>query len=342
MHPTPPAKRPIFVIGFQRSGTTLLQSLIGSHPRIAAPPETYFLFRIARLASHYGDLNDDANLRHALHDALDPPAGLFATSGFEEEALFERLRERPRTMRSILDVMMEDFATRHGKARWSEKTPGQNAAEVLGTFPDAQMVHIVRDPRDVIASSLKTPWSPPDAYELAHEWKGFIAKTGRGGLRAGPASFMQIRYEDLTRDPVTVLRQVFAFLGERFDPAAHTDPERRRPTIAPSAAPWQLRALDEITPAVAGGWKASLSSRDRRLIARVLHGEISGLGYEPVAPRDLVTGTVHALPRAARRSIRLRRLRRHLSDPSTHHEATRAFLAAQATTVEREAASENG
>ena len=49
------ADLPIFVIGFQRSGTTLLQSLLGAHPRIAAPPETHYIARVAHLADYFGD-----------------------------------------------------------------------------------------------------------------------------------------------------------------------------------------------------------------------------------------------------------------------------------------------
>ena len=64
--------RPIFVVGFQRSGTTLLQSLLGAHPRIAAPPEMHFVFRVAALADYFGDLADDDNLARALHETINP------------------------------------------------------------------------------------------------------------------------------------------------------------------------------------------------------------------------------------------------------------------------------
>ena len=50
-------ERPIFVVGFQRSGTTLLQSLLGAHPRIAAPPEVHFFFRIYGLRDYWGSRN---------------------------------------------------------------------------------------------------------------------------------------------------------------------------------------------------------------------------------------------------------------------------------------------
>ena len=190
---------PIFVVGFQRSGTTLLQSLIGSHPRIAAPPETYFLFRIARLADSYGDLENDDDLRRALHDALHPPVDLFSGSGFDDDAVFERARAKPRTMRGLFEAIMEDFAQRHGKQRWSDKTPGQLGARIHKTFPDAQLVHIIRDPRDVIASSLATPWTQAGAFELAHNWRRFTRSNVRHGMLVGPDRYLQVGYEHLTR-----------------------------------------------------------------------------------------------------------------------------------------------
>jgi hypothetical protein len=329
--------RPIFVVGFQRSGTTLLQSLIGSHPRIAAPPETFFLFRIARLAGYYGDLTDDANLARVVHDAVHPPAGLLDGAGFDEAVLMERARSRPRTMRAVFEVMMEDFAERHGKVRWSEKSPGQNAGEVLGTFPDAQVIHIVRDPRDAIASSLETPWTAPDVFALAHEWKTFFGGTTRSGSRAGPAHFMQIRYEDLTRDTATVLAQVFGFLGEDFDPAEHTDPEKRRATVSQGAS-WQARVLEDIQPAVEGGWRDKLDRSDRQMAAGILHDEIASLGYEPSSRVDIQAGKIAAVPRRVAAWNRQRKLIGTMRDPQRLYDATHAYLAELAQRIERSAA----
>src|SRR4051812_27934164 len=104
--------RPVFVIGFQRSGTTLLQALLGSHRRIAAPPETYFFYRVAEQAEYFGDLSDDGNLRRALHEALNPPVDLFQHCGFDFEKLFERARRRRRTYGALFDTIMSDFAER--------------------------------------------------------------------------------------------------------------------------------------------------------------------------------------------------------------------------------------
>lgn len=325
---------PIFVVGFQRSGTTLTQALLGAHSRIASPPEVHFVFRIARFAQRYGDLGDDENLRRVIRDALNPPADLFSDCGFDEDEIFRRLGGGERTMRTVLDAIMSDFAQRHGKARWSEKSPGQSVAQVESLFPEAQMIHVVRDPRDVIASSLATPWTLSSAHALAHRWRRFTLDNIRRGLRAGPARFLQVRYEDLTRDPEAVLRVVFAFLGERYEPEILSDADRRRPTIAKAAAPWQHRALDSITPATAGGWRSRMSRRDRLIVQSVFHRELAMLGYAPPARRDVAVGRMLDQPIRAWDSVHRQWAKRRLSDPERFERATREYLANQGRIIE--------
>lgn len=322
--------RPIFVVGFQRSGTTLLQSLLGSHPHIAAPPEMYFLFRIAGLASHYGDLNDDENLRRAVHDALHPPVDLLTAAEFDDDAVFERARGNPRTMRGLFDALMQDFTQRHGKVRWSEKSPGQTVRAIRAFVPEAQIVQIVRDPRDVIVSSLKTPWTDESAYSLASRWRSFTQRNVRVGLALGPASFLQIRYEDLTRDPVSTLTLIFSFLGEAFDPDVIMQPERRRASISVGGEPWQRRVLDEITPAVEGGWKRQLPRTSRLIVGAVLAPWLEALGYEPTPTSRRVVGNILSAPPAI--SARLARLRQRtqIRDERSAQTAIRSYLEEQA------------
>lgn len=329
---------PIFVVGFQRSGTTLLQALLGAHSRIAAPPETYFLMRITNLRGFYGDLRDEANLRRALHDAINPPLPLFEGCGFDEERLLERARGTDRSYRALIDVIMSDFAERHSKARWCDKTPGQPARGILQLFPEARIVHIVRDPRDVIASSLSTPWTTQDAASLARSWRGFTLDNLAVIRRVGPEQAHQIRYEDLTRDPETVLGATCAFLEERFERTMITDTSRRRATFAAAAAPWQRRALEAITPAREGGWRSRLRRSEAAVVSAILHKEIARLGYEVPSTADVLLGRgVEALqaPRSARRALERRRLRRVTQDPNGHHREVDRFLREQSDLVRR-------
>src|SRR5881628_2752506 len=94
------SERPIFVVGFGRSGTTLLQSLLGAHPRIAAPPEMHFARRIVQFQDYWGDLADDAVLRTVVAKTLDLPA--LAKSGFDLDRVYERAQRGPRTYAGVL------------------------------------------------------------------------------------------------------------------------------------------------------------------------------------------------------------------------------------------------
>jgi Sulfotransferase family len=166
------AQRPIFVVGYQRSGTTLLQSLLGAHPCIAAPPELHFILRVAYFADYFGDLADDDNLRRALGEALNPPVDILTECGFDEDALFERARSGERTYAGLFAAMLEDYTERNGKQRWAEKTPSQRPDDIYNLFPDALVVHIVRDPRD------RCCLEPRDALGAARRRRGCARPAG--------------------------------------------------------------------------------------------------------------------------------------------------------------------
>ncbi len=325
------AERPIFVVGFRRSGTTLLQSLIGSHPRIAALPETYFIFRVANRQQEYGDLGDDDNLRRALHDALDAPGGALDACGFDEAAVFERARSYDRTMRGVMSAMMDDFACREGKPRWTEKSPGQRVGAIRGLYPDAQIVQIVRDPRDVVASSLALPYLRQDAFTLAERWRDFTTANARAGLLAGPSSFLQIRYEDLSGDPEGTLRVVFAFLGEPFEAGLVADLSRRGTAIT-GDVPWQARVREPVQAAPEGKWRSTLGRRDAWVVQAHLHREIAMLGYERPSRRPISAGRplVAAARLRARADARIARLR---SRRATSTELLSSFLDERARNV---------
>ncbi len=268
--------RPIFVVGVQRSGTTLLQSLLGAHPAIAAPPELHYWFRVQlRSLAWDGDLTDDDVLARAVHTALNPPVALLAEAGFDEAAVLARAAAGPRTHAGVVEAIMRDAADRQGARRWSEKSPGQPAGVALGWFPDAQLVHIVRDPRDTVASSVRAPWGEHDPWVLAHRWRRFTRDTLRVGARVGPGSYLRVRYEDLVADPVATMRVVFAFLDEAFDPAILDDPDLRRPTLAPVAAPHQR--LDE--PVAPRPDPVPAPRLQRARVGAAAHGLLAGLGY---------------------------------------------------------------
>jgi hypothetical protein len=274
---------PIFVVGAGRSGTTLLQSLIGSHPRVAAPPETHF-FRRMQFGPPIGDLNDGAQLRRVVEYAVAPNP--LQAAGFDAERIFERAVHGPRTLAGVLDAMMTDFAERQGKARWSEKTPVQPARIIWEHLPQAQVVHIIRDPMETVASNLAKTGLDFDPTTSAVIWRQFTLRTIAAGAERGPAHYLRVRYEDLARDPEAQMKVVFAFLEEEFDPSILHDRGRRLATLGSTTSPLTQQVLEPIAM-TAPASDALLRRRDRARIAAVVAGVMPALGY-PSPSRGLV------------------------------------------------------
>jgi len=321
---------PIFVVGFQRSGTTLLQALLGAHPQIAAPPEMYFAYRISDHADYFGDLSDDRNLRATLHEALHPPVDLLADCGFDEDEVFLRAKQAPRTYGGLFDAIMSSYAAARGKKRWSDKSPGQPIDSALELCPSAQVLHIVRDPRDVVASSLHVPWADGDAAALARSWRAFTLRNIRRGLELGPSQFLQIRYEDLVRDPVSVLQLVCTFLGEDYDPAMVDNPSLREGTVPKVARGWQAHALDRITPAREGRWRTRLSRWEQVQVTAAVGPMLGALGYEAPSVRTKAAATPLAFTGAVRRLASRARRARPPMQPEERYRQARRFIEGRA------------
>lgn len=319
--------RPIFVAGSARSGTTLLQSALGAHARIAAPPEIYFATRIWSLSDYYGDLRDDVALERAVRATLD--FVLLESLDLDVAAVLAEAKTAPRTYGGLLDAVMRHIADGWGKARWSDKTPWQAPSVAWELSPDAQVIHIVRDARDVVASSVEAPWIHDRPLDLARAWARFNRRAAREGADAGPARYHRVRYEDLVNDPETVLRLVCAFLHEDFD-AAMLDPAARSEsgTVVDAAAPWQHRVASPIGASRVGRYMHVLNRRERWLIAPTLDRELEAFGYEPPRRRVLAAGWAlrpTEWPSDVRRATNHLRLRRQTA-PEQRYALTMKLL----------------
>ena len=117
--------------------------------------------------------------------------------------------------------MFKAYADLHGKARWGDKRPlyFQEVDVLLRLFPDAQIVHIVRDPRATVASLATMPWWPYDSVGSMATWAQADYCARRDRRRLPPDVFTMISYEALVADPEPELRRLCAFLDEDFDPA---------------------------------------------------------------------------------------------------------------------------
>jgi len=319
--------RPIFVVGFQRSGTTLLQSLLGNHPRIAAPPEVHFFFRVYDLRDYWGDLQDDERARAVLQELVHGAGSLLTDCGFDLDALVRRFAATDHSYAALLTALLDDFAARNGKVRWSEKTPHQRPAQVWSLLPDAQVVHIVRDPREVVASAVAAWPQGEPAWLLAERWRAFVTAADRDGQEAGGTAYLRVRYEDLAASPEAVLRQTCTFLGEDYVDTM-LDAGGDRATAVAVRHAWQREAGHSVRPPRAL-FTERLSWHERVLVSSAVRGAVRWFGYPP-APRGSRALAAVLAPTRVPGQLQQRRLARTAQaaqTPEQRHALVQRFIA---------------
>jgi hypothetical protein len=208
---------PVYVIGYPRSGTSLVCRLLRRYLKVSFGTESQFIVRYHRRLRFYGDLNDDANLRGLIKDLS--AERFFARSQRNWGFVFDPARALSevdeRSYSGVLRAVFQQLAEHNGMVRWGDKTPEYNdhLSLLRSLFPDAQFMHIVRDGRDVALSIRKIHFGPKSAFETASQWTGAIRKIRAFADEMPPDRFFEVRYEDLIRQPAGTLEAVPDFLG---------------------------------------------------------------------------------------------------------------------------------
>ncbi|HEX5649880.1 MAG TPA: sulfotransferase [Steroidobacteraceae bacterium] len=273
---------PVFVVGMNGSGTTMLLDCLGRHPALYAfPKETRLIPYLMARQSAYGDLRVDDNFR-ALWEDVRNLAVFREVNGHESVPLPDDWREQPRSLAAILDRVFSHFATGRGKRRWAEKTPQhvQHLLSLGDLFPAARFVHVIRDGRDCAVSFHRRWRRQPEL--TVFRWKKVVTMGRRQGQRLGPARYLEVRYEDLTAEPERSLRRICRFLGLEFHPA-----------VLRSAQPY-LKSGDGARPGRlqrnSGKWRTYFPARTVEGLERIAGATLASCGYTaryPEADIDL-------------------------------------------------------
>jgi hypothetical protein len=226
--------RPIFIVGVPRSGTTLLRVLLNRHPNIAICDETYFFFWVYSRRRVFGSLEKEANRRRLVEAYLQTWRA--TRLGLDHERLADRLLREGTSYRALFASLMRAYAQSHSKERTGEKTPqhAEHVETLREWFPDGSIVHVVRDPRDVVASLHEMPWGHTSTAANAKLWVRLVTAARRiEGLPACPT----VRYEDLVENTESSLDALCRILGEPFDSAMLSEEAQENPD-----RPWFQRA----------------------------------------------------------------------------------------------------
>ena len=168
-------ERPIFVIGAERSGTTLVMALLGSHSRIAVPEVVWYYPRFYPYLHTYGDLSQEANFRTLAEEMVfglkTPLWGMKVNPKTILDEVIELCPEH--SFAGLYAAMHMRFAQYMNKPRWGEKTPHNLyfVGPMHHDFPDAQFIYVTRDGRDSCVDYMESSFGPTNIYCAAHSWK---------------------------------------------------------------------------------------------------------------------------------------------------------------------------
>jgi hypothetical protein len=260
----------VFVVGCERSGTTLLRAMLDSHPRLAVPPESHFLIPLLAVPfDRESFLETLAEHRRFARWSLPIEDVAAALDAAEVD-----------TMRDAVRALYRTYASRHGKDRWGDKTPGyvRHLTGLAALLPESRFVHIIRDGRDVALSWMDTDFGPSTVTEAAQRWRKDV-RAGRQAGRELPDRYLEVRYEDLVDHPEAVLTTICEFTDLAFDPAMLDYPERADAVIEATLAPRHHGRLRQRPTAGLRKWREEMPPDAVRAFEQTAGGLLARLGY---------------------------------------------------------------
>jgi len=212
---------PVFVLGCGRSGTKFLYHTLLSAGGFAVYHAESNAFNL--LGLRFGNLKHRASRRRLL-DAY-YKSMLFERTGLEPADIEERVMNDCRNAGDFLRIVMEAIARKQREPRWAECTPLHllYLPLIKKVVPDALVIHIIRDGRDVTASLARIGWFPPFPWDRSRAllvpaifWRWIVSKGRRYGQTMG-GDYMEVHYEDAVLHPRETLARISQFIEQDLD-----------------------------------------------------------------------------------------------------------------------------
>ncbi len=277
-------QRPVFVTGSERSGTTLVMSILGCLPRIAVPEVTWYYPRFRPYLFTYGNLTENSNFRvlvdEMVHGLRKPYFGMVVNPATFATEINDRALAQEQSFAGIFSAMLGYYADSQDKPRWGEKTPYNlfYIEQILADFPNAQIVFITRDGRDASAEFLQASFGPTNIYAAAELWREGQQAVKPWRKNLSPDQWYDISYEDLVRKPGAEIKKLCEFLNEdysddllKFYQSPTAQGRGRTKDNAALAHP--------ISDKYIGRYKMELSFREQRIMAWRAGDTLRELGY---------------------------------------------------------------
>ena len=217
------SERPVFVFGMPRSGTTLAEQILASHPQVHGAGEVLFW-------------------QFAADDELaSPPERRPATIAALGRQYLAALAALPAAAVRVIDKLPSNF---------------KNIGLIHAALPAARFIHLERHPLDTCLSIYFQGFSAAHAYasdlsDLAHYYREYRRLMAHWRATLPPHLLLEVRYESLVEDPEHWARRMLAHLDLPWDPRCLEFHQTERPVL--TASSWQVR--QPIGKGAIGRWR---------------------------------------------------------------------------------------
>jgi hypothetical protein len=304
-----PAAEFVFIVGISRSGTTLVKNILNASSRVGIATENHFLGHLIpregarHVFRRFGDLRDDRNIERLVDFVY---TGGMATASrlrgmsrqwrwtvrnVPRDEFLRRLLAGDRSERAIFTTLLEAYAEKKGKTIKGEKTPAhvRYVDTLFAWYPDARVIHMIRDPRGIYVSELRRRTQTPESVpyrllaraprmlaaavllETTIVWAESIWRLRRHRRRYRD-NYLGVRFEDLVGDPEREVRRICDFLGVAFEPVM----------LDQVVVSWGQRLGERgIDHGAADRWRTTIGPIANRWLGAWFAGTLRSLGYRP-------------------------------------------------------------
>lgn len=271
----------IYIIGVGRSGTSLLMTLLNGHSQIAFTPETHFLrfylgnSEIKEEIEGYGPDRFKKMLdQDDYFNRLQIPSEVLLRDYLHNEKPFD--------LKQVYLDMLQLYLDKKGKRLIGDKDPRyiDYLNVVKDMTPNAKVIHIYRDPRDVVLSKTKAHWSAHRPYWLNAMISQIQLKDGRKRARElFDTHYYELSYESLITDPEVTLSKLLGFLKLKFEPDMLELKSSASELVDQAELQWKDQTFNALQSKNKEKWKKSFSPLQIRCIEIFCKEWFDQLGY---------------------------------------------------------------
>lgn len=273
-------EEPFFIVGAPRSGTTMLSVMLDRHSNISIPPETQF----------FNDLQPGLQAVLAHKEIGDLVSFVLKSERIKDleishEEVMEGFTSAGDRERDLFLALLKAYSKKTGCKKIGEKSPLHllHLPKICKHFPQAKIVCIVRDGRDVVRSLMNVPWAEPDNprrfYLFCQHWNEAVEKIIQAQRSNFRDRFYLLTFEQLLRDPEQQLQDVCRFIGVEFETQQFLA-QTASATVPAWEQNWKGKAVEKLDSARIQVWKKEATPEEKYAMNILMGDALQKMGYD--------------------------------------------------------------